>query len=1188
MSRCLIDANSKASSEISVLTLHRCRPFLERRYVWPFLVLYAAWLVLVVMSSGSGFNEAWLILLALIGLGHFIAFMSGFWSVDANVWMSYENLTSSQIADATFVRIVPFEHRGKAALCPLLHENGDAHEISFTFQQVIYQWNPERKVFSPPIYPDNWPFEEYSQSKGHTDDESWKTALARFGPNQLDLPLPTFSELFREHAVAPFFVFQVGCVGLWCLDEYWYYSLFTLFMLVVFESTVVQQRLKNLAEFRSMSLPPVSLMVHREGRWSRCKSDALVPGDLVLIPDPHRADVQVADDDESGFTVPCDLVLLDGSCVMNEAMISGESTPLLKESIKLVEDQQQSLSLDIAAADKTHVLFGGTKILQMTSHATIGEDLSTAGCLAFVARTGFGSLQGQLIRTMIYGSEQMTANNRESFAFILFLLVFAVAAAAYVLVHGWNEVVDGVAGRSRYKLLLEAALIITAVVPPELPMELSLAVNSSLVALSKFAIFCMEPFRIPIAGKLDVLCFDKTGTLTAETLQVEGIVVDGKGEVVTSSEGLSEMASLVIGTCQALFPVKGKSGTKVVGDPMEMAAVQFAGWTVESAEAVAKGSRRATIISRFPFSSALKRMSCVIRHSTTMVVSKGAPEVMKTLITNPPSWYEHSYETLARSGARVIALAHKSCKSIPKHREEAESGLTFDGFLVFRCPLKQDSKAVLRQLSRSNHRTIMITGDNLLTAIYTSKQLGMLPDADYISCSNEDELTVEDANGATHSWKEVTSRRPLPTNWCLTGGVLDRIAKDFPDQLEWILPRTIVFARASPVQKEFILTEFKRLGLHTLMCGDGTNDVGALKQAHIGVALLDGKPEDLARIQAQQQRMAIKKRQAEVEAARAQWQAKIEALTGQPAPANLSNPKGASGFEGLLPATDEEGPPLVRLGDASVAAPFTSKIGTIEAVANIIRQGRCTLVTTIQMYKILALNSLISAYSLSVLHLAGIRYGDFQVTVTGMLLASCFLFLTRAQPIKRLARERPQTNIFNYYLIGSVLGQFALHIGVLVWVMSNTSRWTVTGGIDSTVSVSSALSSFVDSSPSPEAAAPSFTPSLINTAVYLVSLLMQVSTFVVNYQGRPFRESLWENRPLRNALAAVAGIAIVAALQIIPEFNEWLQLVPMPPIFQRSLCVALAVDFWGCVAVEALMYRLFFSQRSRLDEILEQ
>lgn len=126
---------------------------------------------------------------------------------------------------------------------------------------------------------------------------------------------------------------------------------------------------------------------------------------------------------------------------MNEAMLSGESTPLLKESIELRPGNDK---LDINGSDRNSVLFGGTKVLQATkpSGVGVGSDLGgvgdtpDGGCVATVLRTGFGTSQGQLVRTMIFATERVSANNFESFLFICFLLIFAIAASAYVWIKG--------------------------------------------------------------------------------------------------------------------------------------------------------------------------------------------------------------------------------------------------------------------------------------------------------------------------------------------------------------------------------------------------------------------------------------------------------------------------------------------------------------------------------------------------------------------------------------------------------------------------------------------------------------------------------------------------------------------------------------------------------------------------------
>lgn len=955
--------------------------------------------------------------------------------------------------------------------------------------------------------------EEFQISKGIETKSELSRIQNHYGNNTFDIPVPTFTELFKEHAVAPFFVFQIFCVGLWLMDEYWYYSLFTLFMLIAFESTVVWQRQRTLNEFRGMAIKPYDIWVYRLGSWQETQSDKLLPGDLVSVGRTKE---------DSG--VACDMVLVEGSAIVNEAMLSGESTPLLKDSIQL---RPRDALLEPEGLDKMAFLYGGTKVLQIT-HGNTEEERPKIisgvaappddGAMAIVVRTGFETSQGSLVRTMIYSTERVSANNAEALWFILFLLIFAIAASWYV----WDEGVRK--DRKRSKLLLDCILIVTSVVPPELPMELSLAVNTSLAALSRYAIYCTEPFRIPYAGRVDVACFDKTGTLTGEDLVVEGIAGLGLGQSgthtpregkgahthVTAVLDARQDTILVLATAHAL--VRLDEG-EIVGDPMEKATLTSLGWNLGANDTLTSNNQasRVQIKRRFQFSSALKRQSSVATvnlglgksSKSTFVGVKGAPETIMKMLVDVPADYEATFKYFTRKGSRVLALAYKYLSSSSElgsgkindlKREDVEADLHFAGFLVLHCPLKEDAARSVRMLNESSHRVVMITGDNPLTAVHVAREVEIVDRQVLILDAPE-----HDDSGEKLVWRSVDDTISIPVDptkpisqeiiddndLCVTGYALAKFRGQVA--LSSIYRYTWVYARVSPKQKEEILMGMKDLGYHTLMAGDGTNDVGALKQAHIGVALLNGSQEDLNRIALHFRNTKMKElyeKQCSMLAKFNQPKPPVPAAIAHLYPAGPSNPhyekamlaqaerkghttesgpietitspaaqalidgktpaqtdvqKRAAGLadkftQSMLEQELDDEPPTIKLGDASVAAPFTSKLSNVIAIPNIIRQGRCTLVATIQMYKILALNCLISAYSLSVLYLEGIKFGDGQVTISGMLMSVCFLSISRAKSVEGLSKERPQPNIFNFYIIGSILGQFAIHIVTLIYI----------------------------------------------------------------------------------------------------------------------------------------------------------
>ena len=1328
--------DTDAENDVERILLCRQRPVVLRPYVWAFVPLYAGVLaffrtetgrrvaeVLSTAANGTAaetaangtapvpryrYNTTGLenetssappafvvehfpVLLAL-GAVAFVQVLLVFfthWSRAFEFWCNYTPAATPERATHAFV--TPAPHRGAAGIAPLQVLPADAAvrepQTYFEFQRVKYVWHRATGLFRRVKYPVSLPLAAYAQRPVTTaagngacsdDEDAQQEALINarlYGPNRFEIPIPSVAALYREQLLAPFFVFQMLCVLLWCFNDQPTMAIFTGVMLVVFEGTVVLQRRRNLQVLRdTIERRPTSVCVLRGAarEWTVLPSDRLLPGDIITV---TKCD-----------TCPCDALLLQGFCVANESMLTGESTPHLKEALSFV-------SGDLAAplapntTHKGNVVFAGTQILQASKAfassssgssssessaaaspaAADGSSTTTtknnnkglhlpkspeSGAPAVVLRTGFETSQGRLMRTILFASENVSANNRESFLFIAFLLVFAVVASWYVMKVGLEDPT-----RSRWKLFLNCTLIVTTVVPPELPMELTLAVNNSLLALRKLFVFCTEPFRIPLAGRLDTCCFDKTGTLTSDDLHMLGvaavprrrapaprptrtaaqilaeddvdagahaeegaspspttIVADSEVETETvseelcSAEDLPLKAQLVLAGCHSLITVDEKP----LGDPVEVAALAAMRWELRHDRTVdaRHRSRGVRVLQRYAFQAALRRMATVVgfvdgagARERLFVVAKGAPEVLRAHCRGVPANYDAVCARYASKGGRVLALALRELPAGTRVRDlaraDAERDLEFVGLAVFGSTIKRDSAAAVQELRHASLAVAMITGDNVLTACYVARETHIADKPLFVlqRRGSSGDNSEGDGNGEEqYEWVEATAsetpeRRPfadaLTREWddsrnldlCVSGDVVGDLLEPpcaaMRRAQRTLVARVSVFARVSPEQKEGVVGLLRATGRGTLMCGDGTNDVGALRQADVGVALLNTpNANELRELRKQEIRDAHRSKHHGKDkdhhgsglsaATRAALEAERQREERERARLRAMNPREAQRV--LLQRRQKElmdemaqgdVPAVAALGDASIASPFTCRSVSVLPVLDVIRQGRCTLVSTHQMYRILAVTSLVNAYTMSVLYFEGFKMGGKQNTTVNVIVALCFLFISWGKPMPTLSRQRPQARLFNPSTVLSVLLQFAVHLAVIVYTVAYTKRFLPPDYLP-------------DDPDSP------FAPTLINSSVFLVSCAMQVSSFLVNYRGHPFMQSLVENKGLLGSLAALSAAMWLGALEVLPNWNAFFELVPFPSSeFRLTLVALMAGDLVATFILDRLISLIF-------------
>jgi cation-transporting ATPase 13A1 len=307
----------------------------------------------------------------------------------------------------------------------------------------------------------------------------------------------------------------------------------------------------------------------------------------------------------------------------------------------------------------------------------------------------------------------------------------------------------------------------------------------------------------------------------------------------------------------------------------------------------------------------------------------------------------------------------------------------------------------INELIKANYDICLITGDHLLSTLKVARDLR-------IGSDNFLELKIENNKmkwnnlndnciKETNSIEEIKN---LSNDYTLgiTGeeykkiNLISNITKSYE-----IIQYIKLFCRVSQNQKGEIIKDLIKCGKYPSMCGDGSNDVGAMKLATIGVVMLNVKESKMQKKE----------------------------------PFNFLS-------------FDEE--TTIKNWEATAIASFTSKSDSIKCIKNIFVLGRCALVTNIQMYKIFIINSLLTIYIESILAFKGIKFSENQLVYLGFVISMFFLMFSKATPLNKVNSNKPPNSIFSMASFISILGQVIVHIisiNLIIYITENVDPFSI-------------------------------------------------------------------------------------------------------------------------------------------------
>ena len=1022
--------------------------------------------------------------------------------------------------------------------------------IKIEIDKMIYIYNKDSKQFYRSKYEliKQSKLSDYLEIKPISSLEI-PQKKARYGSNIIEIPSPSFLYLYKEHIITPFFIFHLICSLIRIFDNNSYKYIISLIITLIFEITITWKRIFNSATIKNMKTPPHYVNVYRDEEWSLVSSADIYPGDIISLNDGYCLknikeneknsknnlifrilnllnNIKIRQQEKKNqkslntvlnkykekevLPITCDVLILNGKAVVNEATLNGKSLPLIKNSI--YNYSNLNVKLDIKKTHKNNIIFGGSKIVQIENSnkiipINVKKNPPNNGIICLVLKTGFSTYQGKILHKILFNKVKRHKNNKKNqMIFITFLFLIALLSSIYTLLEARRR------DELSYPIILRIVIILTSIVPVDLPIELSLILYKCISYFESKSIVCIEPAKIPSSGTIDICCFDLIGTLTTDEFNILGIInLNDIEELIPCIDCEEDIVDILLG-CHNLSHIDDKA----FGEPIDIAIFKKMKGKFNLNEISCPNKKiKIEQIKKYMFDSELKRMTVLAKiyneneKPYIKVMCKGAPEIIKKLLKIVPKNYDECYIKWTKKGYHLIALAYKDVEGYNSNTERniLEKDLIFAGFCVYEIPIKDKVDKYLKELIKSKYDLCIITGESLLTALKLITQLNLFESSKYAYLSiQENQIFLKDidTNQIIQEAKAIEDIKNFSKEYilCIANDEykkLDNIKIKIP-AIYSIIPFIKLFSRMSKSNKIQIISDLKSSGRNPLMCGDGTNDVGALKLAKVGVTLLNIKES----------------------------------------------------FVGKREFLYFEEDTIIKNWDTTAVTPFISKGESIKCIKNILLTGKLALIINIQMHKIFIINSISTIYIESILALKGIKFSEYQYANLSFIISLFFLMFSKAKPLNKLNPNRPAPKIINLKNVISIIGQIIINISsmnLLLYFSESVDPFLM--GQEKSLDEK-------------------FRPNLNNTIIYMFQILSQVNIFVANYQGEPFMENINKNSSMMKLIFGILAIGSIYIFDLYPQVNDDFEMVALPEdnLFKFYIILILVLNFCLCYILE--------------------